>query len=171
MAVVSLTPRQWEAWVITLGHRFMPAVQRGVLAGAYRTIPLLQTRTDQAPPASPNGVTGAVNSGRFRNSWRAVQIPAGARVYNFQPYGPVIEEGRRAKGVNRAGLHNLEIWARRRLQLDRGAARSAAFAIAKTLAKRPLLARKVMSGAIDKMTELVLDEITHELEAELKRKP
>lgn len=169
MAAIVLTPPQWVDWLKKLGNRYLPAAQRGVVAGAMRCLPLMQSRTDRAPPASLTGKPGAVNTGIFRNSWRASPVTNGARVHNLQPYGPVVEYGRRAKGVNRAGINNLQAWAKRKLQMSDSEARSAAFAIAKTLAKRPLLARKIMTGAIDKMTELVLAEVLHEMEVELKR--
>lgn len=154
-----------------LGDNLMPAAQRGVVAGGFRCIPLLQTRTMTAPPASENGRAGAVNTGRYKAGWRTGPIATGVRIFNTQPYSGVIDLGRRASRVGPAGVRNLEMWARRKLRLTPADARSAAYAIAKTLAKRPLRARKVLTDAVDEMTELVMQEILHELQVELERVP
>ena len=167
--IIKMDPKQFANYLGDLGTRFNPAMQRGLQAGAQRCIPILQTATRSAPPASPRGSTGAFDTGIYLASWRASPVPNGALVHNFQPYSPVIETGRRASPVGRSGIRNLEAWAKRKLQLNPAEARNAAWAIAKTLEKRPLWARKVMDSSEPKMIDAVMDEITHELDLELGR--
>lgn len=168
--IIKMNPQQWAAYMGHLGERFMPAMMRGVLAGANRCVPLMQQRTMTARPASDNGRSGAVDTGLYKAAWRGEAIPTGAAIRNRTPQAPIIESGRRPSPVNRAGIQNLMKWAERRLGLNQEEARNAAFAIARTLAKRPLRARHVMSGALKEMTKLVMEEITHELDVEINKK-
>jgi hypothetical protein len=168
---VKLTMKQWGQYMQQLGPRFKATTRAGMVAGANRCIPTLQQATVDAPPASDNGTRGAFDTGIYRAAWRATVLPNGARVYNSRPQAPVIEGGRRASPVSASGIKNLEGWAHRKLKLPANEARSAAFAIAKTLQKRPLYPRKVMGGVVPKMTKIVTDEVTKRLKAELARKP
>lgn len=170
MAVkVKIDAAQFADHMKKLAGRFYPAMLRGVEAGALRTIPHLQRRTREAPPASPSGTQGAFNLGLYHAGWRSAPLPNGARVFNVQPYSPIVEYGRRPSPVGRAGIRNLEGWARRKLKLPATEAKAAAWAIAKTLEKRELKAREVMTGDQAGMVELVEREIMHELDAELRR--
>ena len=67
------------------------------------------------------------------------------------------------------GIRNLEAWAKRKLQLSPAEARSAAWAIAKTLKERGLEGRKVLTGDEKGLIELVEKELMHELNLEIKR--
>lgn len=169
MASTKITTEQFAKYMGRLGDRWRPTILRGVAAGAMRTIPLLMKRTQEAPRASPGGMPGAFDTGRYHAGWRSGPIPNGANVFNVQPYSGIIDYGRRPAPVGREGIRNLEAWARRKLKLNPKEARAAAFAIAKTLKERGLNARKVMSGATNEMTELVEKEILHELDVEVKR--
>ena len=71
--------------------------------------------------------------------------------------------------VSSEGRRNLAAWARRKLKLSGAEADAAAWAISQTLKKRPLRARRVMSGAEKKMVALVEEEIGHELDVELRK--
>jgi hypothetical protein len=135
-----------------------------------RCIGIMQRRTDFAPPASDHGTVGAVDTGIYKASWQSAAIPNGASVFNSRGYSAVIDYGRRAAAVGKEGIKNLEGWAKRKLGLSGDAAKSAAYAIAKTLQKRPLRAREVMSGGVDEMTKAVHDDIQHEMDVELTRK-
>ena len=165
--VIKMNMHQWSDHLRQLGSRFQPAMTRGMIAGAMRCIPILQTATMQAPPASPRGTSGAVDTGLYQAAWRSAPMPNGAKVFNMRPYAGVIEGGRRPYPVGREGMRNLEAWVHRKLKISGKAARDAAWAIAKTLEKRPLEARRVMSGSEDKMIEAVEKEILHELDLEL----
>ncbi len=169
MASTKITTKQFAKYMGQLGAQWRPALIRGTVAGAARTIPWLMQRTMMAPPASPRGMPGALNTGLYKAAWRSAPLPNGARVFNTQPYSSIIEYGRRPAHVGRAGIRNLEGWARRKLQLSAEEAKSAAWAIAKTLAKRKLEAREVLTGDEKGLIELVEKEILHELEIEVKK--
>lgn len=167
--IIRVSPKQWASHMTELAERFMPAMQRGVAAGAMRCIPILQRSTRYAPPASPRGMPGAFDTGRYLAAWKSAPIHMGAKVFNTSAQSGVIEGGRRPSPVSREGRRNLEAWARRKLKLSPEEAKSAAWAIAQELRSRPLEARKVMNSVMDEMTDAVMAEITHELDLELGR--
>jgi len=167
---IDMSASEWVGYVKKLGERLYPAAVRGVRAGALRCIPIMQTRTDFAPPASDHGSVGAFDTGLYKAAWQSSSLANGASVFNSRPYAAVIDYGRRAAAVSRAGIQNLEQWVHRKLNLSGDAAKAAAFAIAKTLEKRPLRAREVMSGGTDEMTDAVQAEVRVELDRELTRK-
>lgn len=174
---VFVNPGQWAAWMAKLGTEFMPAVQRGVVSGALRSVTVMYRRTAEAPPASARGSMGALDTGHYRQAWKAGALPNGAHVFNQRPYAGVIEHGRRAAFVGYQGIKNLQGWAHRKLQLSMDEARDAAFAIARTMSPSPwgggrrLVGRDVMGGGIVEMTRVVLNEVMFELDRALRRKP
>lgn len=155
-----------------MGARAVAAARRGALRGALRAVVTLQKATGQAPPANPGmrGVGGAVNTAHYKRSWKAEQLPDGARVYNSAPYASVIEEGRRANSAF-PPLKEIERWAQRRLGLSAKEAKAAAYPIARAIAKRGLLARKVMGNAQAEVEKGFLEEVRKELDRELARGP
>lgn len=165
---VTISTSQFVSYLKDLKDDFKPALKRGLVSGAQRCIPFMQARTDNAPKASDNGSTGAVNTGAYKAAWKSQATADGARVFNTRPYAGVIDDGRRASPVSKEGRRELEAWAKRKLHLSDSEAKSAAFAIARKLAKQPLRARRVMSGGIQEMTALVLKEVEHELEKALE---
>lgn len=167
---INMNLAEWSAYMRRLGTRFLPAAVRGVQSGVAACIPLMQQRTDRAPPASDRGTFGAVNEGHYRQDWHFGLLPKGGRVYNSRPYSPVIDFGRRPRAVSKKGIENIERWAKNKLKLTGNEARSAAYAIAKTLERRPLRAREVMSGGIDEMMRIVQRDMQVELDRELGRK-
>lgn len=167
--VVTITPAQFASFADKLGHSFMPAAVRGVRSGVLRCVAIVQRRTSQAPPASPNGKPGAVNFGAYKAAWKVVPLATGAILLNDRGYAAVIEFGRRPSPVSREGRKNLELWAQRRLHLSADDAKSAAFLIARSLRTRPLQARRVVTGGMDEMTKAVLAEVERELGVELRR--
>jgi len=165
---VTITPADFAKYMERLGAGFYPAAIRGIRSGAMRAIPVLQRRTQDAPPASANGSVGAFNTGMYKASWRTSNIDNGVSVSNIQPYAAVIEGGRRPSPVSREGIKNLQVWAQRKLGLSAEEAKSAAFAIAKTLQKKPLRARNVMGGGVEEISDLIFEEIDHEIERALE---
>ncbi len=155
-----------------MGPRAVAAAKRGALRGALRAVSTLQRAVGQAPPANPaqKGVGGALNTGHYKRSWKAEQLPDGARVYNTAPYAGVIEHGRR-EGSAFPPLKEIERWAQRRLGLNPKEAKAAAFPIARAIAKRGLLARKVMGNAQAQVEKDFLEEVRKELDRELARGP
>jgi hypothetical protein len=173
--VINMLPSDWARWMASLGARFMPAMQRGVTAGAFRCLPILHTSTRTAPAATAGMPDGAVNTGAYLQAWQAAPIPNGARVYNSRMYSPIVEAGRRPAFVGQQGRRNIEIWVRQKLKIPKAEARHVAFAIGRTMSPRPwgggkkLHPRLVMNRVLLKMTEAVQQEIAHELWRELTR--
>jgi hypothetical protein len=131
----------------------------------------MQERTDTAQPASNNGTPGAVDTGAYRAAWTTAMLPNGASVLNKRPYSPVIEGGRRiGMPVGKQGIINIADWAHRKLHIPVEQARSVAYAIAQEIKRRGLRARKVMSGGLGRMIEVVKIEIGSELGKELLRR-
>jgi len=175
--VIKMDMKRWNRHMQQLGSRFMPTVERGILAGGMRCIPFLQQRTMQAKPASSRGRPGAVDTGLYKAAWRSSPIPRGVRVFNLRPYSGVIEFGRRPAAVNREGIQKLKTWAKRNLNLNEKQAERAAFAIARSMTPkskggkgRKLRARKVLTGGEKKLIKIVEKEILQELDRELGRK-
>lgn len=172
---VRMSMRQWLANMQALGAtRFKQALERGALSAAMRSIPEMQSRALKANPASPRGSEGAFDTGRYNAAWRAGPLPGiGARLYNLQPYSAVVEHGRRVgKRVGRAGLRNLELWAQRKLGVSQQDAKSAAFAIARSITKRGLQGRKIMTGegVLEKLQQFLTEEVNREIAREVARK-
>lgn len=167
--VVKMSLKQWEGWLGDLGTRFQPAMKRGLVAGAARCVPILQRSTRNAPPASPKGKVGAFNTGALHAGWASSPLANGSKVFNRLPYSPVVEGGRRPSYVGRRGRESIEAWARRKLKLSAEEAKEASWAIAKTLKERPLKPRRVMGSVEKEMIRAVEQEITHELDKELRR--
>ena len=162
--IVNITLEQFAKYTDDLAKNFMPTALRGIRAGALRAIPIVVRRTKQAPPASPHGTTGAFNTGLMAAGWRVENLPNGARLYNIRPYSGVVEAGRRAgKGIDKEGMRNLKMWTQRKLGLSGAEAESAAFAIMRTMKKRPLWARNIVKDGLEEISIAMLDEIEHEL--------
>lgn len=150
--------KDWAAWQRRLGKAFMPAALRGIQAGGLRCIPLLHQSTETAPPASPNGGTGAVDTRDYLRRWRTSPLPNGVEVFNDSPQAGVIESGRRP-GARLPPSEILRPWARRKLGLSAEQAKGAAFAIARAIGARGLRARRVMARALPAMRKAVLAEV------------
>lgn len=155
-----------------MGPRAVAAAKRGALRGALRAVSTLQRATGMALPANPGqvGVGGALNTGHYKRSWKAEKLPDGARVHNSAPYAGVIEHGRRA-GSAFPPLKEIERWAQRRMGLNPKEAKAAAFPIARAIARRGLIARKVLGNAQAEIEKGFLEEVKKELERELARGP
>jgi len=146
------------------------AVVRGVHSGLYRAITVVQRAAEQAPPASPNGSVGAVNTGAYRQAWQVETTRYGGRIWNSKAYSGVIEYGRRA-GSKAPPYREIELWARRKLGLSAEEAKRASYPIAKAIAKRGLSARKVLTSSRteSEILRVVMEEIKREVKEALKR--
>lgn len=167
--VVNIPLKNYPAYLQRLGSRFIPAARRGVLHGAMRAIPTLHRATSKAPPANPGmvGTGGAVNTGRYLRSWFAEATQEGAVLYNSAPYSPIIEHGRRRGKF--PPVRELELWVIRRLGVKPDEAKGVAFVIARAIARRGLLGRKVMTNAMPAIVEGLGKSIEYELKRELTR--
>lgn len=172
---IQMTLPEWVRWTHLMPERYMAAAHRGVLSGALRCLPLMQSATREATPATPGSPVGAVDKGHYLQAWRAVPIQRGARVYNAAAYSPVVEGGRRPAFINQAGIRNLAGWARRKLGAPQREALNIAWAIARTMSPRPwgggkrLLPRRVMGKAVSTMIRYVQEELDREIGRELAR--
>jgi hypothetical protein len=153
-----------------LAKQMPDAARRGALVGALRARALLIKATGLAPPANQDsvGVGGAVNTGFYRNSWKAEATPDGAHVFNDAKYAGVIEYGRR-KNSRFPPVAVIQNWAMRRMGLSAKEAKRAAFPIARAIAKRGLLARRVLTDSVDTITEFFIEAVEKSLKAALKK--
>jgi hypothetical protein len=155
-----------------LGVRAITAAKRGAHRAAIRSQQHLVRETSNAPPANPAGIGtgGAVNYGVFKRSWRSQKTSYGGVVYNLSPYADIIERGRRA-GSRFPPLRIIAQWAQRRLGLSRQEAERAAYPIARAIAQRGLIGRKILENAEQDIISFALYEVNKELLAEMRKTP
>jgi hypothetical protein len=155
-----------------LTHRLVAIKSRAALSAAHRSVAYLQQRTRTAPSANPSGVGhgGAVNTGNYLRRWRTMRHADGASVYNPTPYAGVIDLGRRP-GSRMPPIGIIARWIQRRLAVPEAAARQSAFVIARAIAQRGLIGRRVMSHpvALRQMAKFFQDEFVKELDRELEK--
>lgn len=110
---------------------------------------IVTVETANAPRASPNGRTGAVDTGNYLRSWQVNTATLGGvrgvLITNLAKYMAVIERGRTA-GAKAPPVSVIASWAQRRLGLPYKEARDAAWPIAMAIKRRGLYARRVMTG-------------------------
>jgi hypothetical protein len=153
-----IRPKDVAAFLNQQGEADKKAVLRGMYEGALHALPILHAATLNAPPASPGGSVGAVNTGYYRRAWKATRIPGGCAVYNAAPYSPIIEGGRRP-GARMPPPRVLEGWVRRRLGISGKEAKGVAFVVARAIAKRGLQARRVLGSSIPKIDHAIFQGI------------
>lgn len=169
MAVLRVNSAQFAAYHVRLAARFMPTILRGVNAGAARAVSYLVDRTRTAIAANPAGIGtgGAVNTGAYLRQWKVIRTPNGAVIVNASSYAAIIEYGRRP-GSKLPPKAAVIAWARRRLHLSAEDAARRWYPIARAIARRGLVGRKIMTAdeAQKRIGEIVLEETIHELERE-----
>jgi hypothetical protein len=110
---------------------------------------IITSATRRAPPASPNGSTGAVNYGKYLKAWSAkvtkLNGNRGVLVGNNRKYAPNIDYGRRA-GAKAPPVSAIALWAVKKMGLPYKAALKIAGPIATSIAKRGLKPRGVLRG-------------------------
>lgn len=165
-----IPPGQLGNFEDKLGTRLESIKRRSALSAAQRGVVLMQTRTRAAPPANPSGVGsgGAVNTANYLRRWKAVRTGEGAAVFNSAMYAGVIELGRR-KGAAMPPIEQIARWAQRRLGMKYDDAKKIAFVIARSIARRGLRGRFIMTDptAQREMARYFLEEFTKELGLEL----
>lgn len=122
---------------------------RGLPSVAKRAEDIVTKATKNAPPASANGGTGAVNYGKYLKAWSAkvtkLNGNRGVLVGNNRAYAPYIDYGRSA-GARPPPVDAIALWAVKKMGLPYQAARKIAWPIAKSIAKRGLRPRGVLRG-------------------------
>ena len=164
-----IDPKELGAWYRKLGPRMNKAALRGAKRGGLHAVSTLQRATSRATPANPGGVGtgGAVNTAFYKRAWKSEPTSTGVRVYNAARYSSIIEYGRRPGKF--PPLAVIRDWAQRRLGLSRKEAERAAFPIARAIAKRGLVPRKVLSNALPQIHSHFLQEVVAELDREMAR--
>jgi hypothetical protein len=132
---ISLSVKDFPGFVEKFAQRARPTLIKAVQTVAIRAAIYLQNRTTELQ---------IMDTGRYRRSWTWANLRTGAKVFNRAPYSPVIEYGRRA-GSRMPPTGPIARWAQRKLGLSAKDAKNAAFAIAKSIAKRGIPAQRVMT--------------------------
>lgn len=161
---------QYARFCLKLGKRFLPTVKKGVLSGALRSLEVVRSNTENAPPASPNGSAGAVNNRDYLRAWKAQRTMNGAVIFNDMPYAGIIELGRRP-GARMPPSRLLVPWLKRKLHMSDSEAAGAAFVVARAIAKRGLEGRHVLEASIPDIVKFVDEEIGNELQKECAKAP
>jgi hypothetical protein len=172
MSLATFTFPEYASWLKKAGPVALSAMKRGALSGAYRCVPILVDSTRTAPSAAPGHAPypgGAVNTGAYLRSWKASATERGAIIQNIQPYSGVIEFGRRA-GSRFPPPDAIKRWAQRRLQLSEDDAKRIAYPIARAIAKRGLVGRRVMTSVLPKLQQVFNEEVAKELNRALGTK-
>ncbi len=134
-----------------------------------RALAIVQDAVRIAPPANPSGKGsgGAVNTGHFLSSWEANPTQQGGsfgvliQVPNSKaPYAAVIEYGRRP-GSRPPPVEPIARWAQRRLRLPYEQAKGIAFGIARSIGRRGLKGRRILTGTptITKFRKAMTEEL------------
>ena len=139
----------------SLGRNVEPAMRRGVLTGAMRSLGVFR-KTAQLV-----GAWGRGGTPNYMCSFHAARHPLGAVIFNDRPYAGIIEWGRRAGfGVSQEGQLALAQWVRRKLRVkNESEVRGLVFVIARAIKARGLPARNVMKRALPYAMRLVNQEI------------
>ena len=175
MATIKMNPKQFAQFQQRVTKDAKASLIKAMRLAALDAIPILQQATVNAPPASPGGNVGAVDTGGYRQAWRTRPIRNGVEITNLRTYADVIEEGRRP-GAQMPNVTDIERWARRKLYASLGkgqagprmsararanAAKAAAYPIARAIGARGLRGRHVMGSArpdiIKRMEQTVKD--------------
>ena len=158
MATIRVELPQIAALMERLGDKAHEAASKGVLSAANRARTIMERAVLRAPPASAKGTQGATNTRHYLRSWKARREiqngNLGLLVYTAgAPYAGVIEYGRHV-GAKEPPIEPIARWAQRKLGLPYAEARKAAFAISRSIKRRGLRPRKVLTGP-DTQKELI----------------
>ena len=152
-----------------LGQKAKKAVGDGMLSFALRARTMAYDSSINAVKASPNGTTGAFNTGFYVRSWKARREAYSGgwqvHIFNTAPYAGVIEYGRRA-GARMPPRSAIAAWVTRKLRIPFPQADSVAFLIARSIKRRGLEPRRVITGPDiqDRLKAAMDDEITRALQ-------
>jgi len=159
MTVVTLTLPQWSSWLAQLGKKLKPAALRGMHRGALESIAILQRRTSDV---------GAVNTGQLKRSWKSQMFADGVAIYNVAPYSGVVEYGRRV-GAQQPPSDVIAKWAQRKLGVSAKEAKGLGFVIARSIKKRGIKGRPILTGSLPKIEDAVFRGIQEEVGRELAK--
>lgn len=109
---------------------------------------------------------GVWDRGKMYRGWRSKAEPKKLAVFNTEPHAVYVEHGRRA-GARMPPVTPILMWVYRHLGVaDPKQARSIAFAIAKSIARRGIAARPILTaeGATEEFAKVTLDAIAKGLD-------
>lgn len=129
------------------------------IASSRSTMPLgivriLQEHTDDAPPASPNGRIGAVDTGTFRSGWEIDHTASGAVIENRTEGAAAIDGGRRP-GATAPPADAIQDWVSRNIPASPSRQASLAYIIAQNIASRGLKPRFIVKRSQPEIAEYV----------------
>lgn len=153
MAVIRLSMDAVIKRAQDMGPATVAAARRGLLSAAHR----LRERAIRQSRAA-----GAMDTGRYVQSWKAMPTENGAVTYNDAPYAGIIEFGRRA-GARQPPVSALIPWIRRKLRLSPKEAASAAFAIAREIGRKGIKGRMIMQKTAELARTYALEEVRREV--------
>jgi len=160
MPTMKLTGAEFvKRWKGIAAGRANAAVFRGMVAGAQRAVSILQTATTQAR---------AIDTGAYRQAWRATISGQNVSVSNGRPYAGVIEYGRRPES-RRPPSDVIARWAQRKLGLTRVEAQRAAFPIARAIARRGIRGKFIARSSAEQVMKVTREAIQTAMDAELAR--
>ena len=127
-------------------------VQRALKAGGTAVVRMLKAKTL---------ALSVWDRGKIYRGWRSKALPKKLTVFNTEEHLLYVEGGRRA-GARMPPITPIMHWVFRHLGVDNvKEAKSIAFAIAKSIAKKGIQARPILSaeGTTEQATELVMAEV------------
>ena len=119
------------------------AAKRGLLSAAMRGRALVVKETAKK---------GLVDTGRYRNAWKAQSVSNGAVLLNDAPYAAVIEGGRRP-GARMPPRGPIEAWVHRK------GIGIPAFVIQRAIARRGIKAKHILKNALPKIQKYVQADV------------
>lgn len=163
-----MTVKQLHRYLKGLPKALRSHIVKGIRVGANRAIGIAQAAGDRAIAASANGKPGANDTGKYRRSWKVVNVSDGAILMNTASYADIIRKGRRA-GSRMPPLKVIAKFAQRKLGLSAKEAKRAAYPIARAIARRGLRARHVPDNVEPQIIEAVLEEVHHAISEALAK--
>ncbi len=157
---------QADRFCNVLETQIQRAAVKGLRSAGLRCVQVIVTQIIPGKTPQP------VDRGVYRAGWRSVPLPDGATVENLEPVAILIEEGVRAENVKpgRKMIDALAEWAVRKGFASAGPeARSAAFAIAKSMQRRGIFGQagmNILGELIEKYADRICEE---EIEREIGR--
>lgn len=148
MARLKISFDKYPEYLRKLGKVGREAMQKGMLEGAQKCIPVLIDKAAEE---------GVFDTGNYRGKFRAYKTPNGVVVANEATYAGVIDLGRR-RNKKPPPRDVIARWAMRKLGLSKKEADQAAFPIARAIGKKGIKGKKIMTGLRETLTKIVRAE-------------
>lgn len=165
MMTFSVPMKDLTAYEAKLGKAMFRHVVKALRFTAVKVRGYYKARTQDAPPASANGRSGAIASGTYFKGWKIENVKSGAVVYNDAPHALYVELGRRpgkpppveaiigwlrVKGIRDTSTKKATGQRRgKKGRFLRSNARGIAFLIARAIGRRGLRGRFVIRRSVE----------------------